>query len=169
MTAAAYVLMRELRLKARRTGCARAQVRTLRLRLLKTGRPDRVVGPAHRHSPADGHAARRRLAAHCTLARCCCDLIRSRPYTFTRNAGPTRNWCSQRREWRLAQSPACQLGTAHGLSRICGQEHQRFVYSDECQVGCKSQQVLRPDDFRGERRGIGAFVHRPCRFAVSQL
>jgi hypothetical protein len=37
MSAAAYVLMQELRLKARRTGCARAQVGTLRLRLLKLG------------------------------------------------------------------------------------------------------------------------------------
>ena len=37
MTAAAYVLMQELRLHARRTGCARAQVNTLRLRLLKLG------------------------------------------------------------------------------------------------------------------------------------
>ena len=37
MTAAAYVLMQELRLKARRTGCARAQVNMLRLRLLKLG------------------------------------------------------------------------------------------------------------------------------------
>lgn len=37
MTAAAYVLMQELRLKARHTGCARAQVNTLRLRLLKLG------------------------------------------------------------------------------------------------------------------------------------
>ena len=37
LTAAAYVLMQELRLKARRTGCARAQVGTLRLRLLKLG------------------------------------------------------------------------------------------------------------------------------------
>ena len=37
MTAAAYVLMQELRLRARRTGCARAQVATLRLRLLKLG------------------------------------------------------------------------------------------------------------------------------------
>ena len=37
MTAAAYVLMQELRLKARWTGCARAQVSTLRLRLLKLG------------------------------------------------------------------------------------------------------------------------------------
>ena len=37
MTAAAYVLMQELRLKARRTSCARAQVSTLRLRLLKIG------------------------------------------------------------------------------------------------------------------------------------
>lgn len=37
MTAAAYVLMQELRLQARRTGCARAQVNTLRLRLLKLG------------------------------------------------------------------------------------------------------------------------------------
>ena len=36
-TAAAYVLMQELRLKARWTGCARAQVGTLRLRLLKLG------------------------------------------------------------------------------------------------------------------------------------
>ena len=37
MSAAAYVLMQELRLKARRTGCGRAQVSTLRLRLLKLG------------------------------------------------------------------------------------------------------------------------------------
>ena len=37
MTAAAYVLMQELRLRARRTGCARAQVGTLRLRWLKLG------------------------------------------------------------------------------------------------------------------------------------
>ena len=37
MTAAAYVLMQELRLCAHRTGCARAQVNTLRLRLLKLG------------------------------------------------------------------------------------------------------------------------------------
>ena len=37
MTAAAYVLMQELRLKARWTSCARAQVSTLRLRLLKLG------------------------------------------------------------------------------------------------------------------------------------
>jgi len=37
ITAAAYVLMQELRLKARWTGCARAQVSTLRLRLLKLG------------------------------------------------------------------------------------------------------------------------------------
>jgi hypothetical protein len=37
MTAAAYVLMQELRITAKRTGCARAQVSTLRLRLLKIG------------------------------------------------------------------------------------------------------------------------------------
>ncbi len=37
MTAAACVPMQELRLKARRTSCARAQVGTLRLRLLKLG------------------------------------------------------------------------------------------------------------------------------------
>jgi Transposase DDE domain group 1 len=35
LTAAAYVLMQELRLRARHTDCARAQVGTLRLRLLK--------------------------------------------------------------------------------------------------------------------------------------
>ena len=37
LTAAAYVLMQELRLNAKRTGCARAQVSTLRERLLKIG------------------------------------------------------------------------------------------------------------------------------------
>ena len=37
LTAAAYVLMQELRLNARRTGCSRAQVSTLRERLLKIG------------------------------------------------------------------------------------------------------------------------------------
>ena len=37
MTAAAYVLMQELRLRARGTRCGRAQVDVLRLRLLKFG------------------------------------------------------------------------------------------------------------------------------------
>jgi hypothetical protein len=37
LTVAAYVLMQELRLIARRGGCARAQVSTLRERLLKLG------------------------------------------------------------------------------------------------------------------------------------
>ncbi len=37
MTAAAYVLMQEIRQKARRTSCARAQVWTLRERLIKLG------------------------------------------------------------------------------------------------------------------------------------
>lgn len=37
MTAAAYVLMQELRLQAANTGCARAQVWTLRDRLIKLG------------------------------------------------------------------------------------------------------------------------------------
>jgi len=52
-TAAAYVLLQELRLRAARTSCARAQVATLRLRLLKLG--VRVVGSVRRlvlHLPA---------------------------------------------------------------------------------------------------------------------
>jgi len=46
LTAAAYVLVQELRLRAARTPCARAQVATLRLRLLKLG--VRVVRPVRR-------------------------------------------------------------------------------------------------------------------------
>ena len=46
MTAAAYVLLQELRLRASRTACARAQVWTLRERLLKLGA--RVVGSVRR-------------------------------------------------------------------------------------------------------------------------
>jgi Transposase DDE domain group 1 len=46
LTAAAYVLMQELRLRAARTSCARAQVGMLRLRLFKLGA--RVVGSARR-------------------------------------------------------------------------------------------------------------------------
>lgn len=46
LTAAAYVLMQELRLRAARTSCARAQMGTLRLRLLKLG--VRVVGSVRR-------------------------------------------------------------------------------------------------------------------------
>jgi hypothetical protein len=46
LTAAAYVLMQELRLKAARTSCARAQVWTLRERLLKLGA--RVMGSVRR-------------------------------------------------------------------------------------------------------------------------
>jgi hypothetical protein len=37
LTAAAYVLMQELSLRAARTSCARAQLSTLRERLLKLG------------------------------------------------------------------------------------------------------------------------------------
>jgi Transposase DDE domain group 1 len=40
LTAAAYVWMQELRLRAAGTACARAQVRTLRERLLKLGARD---------------------------------------------------------------------------------------------------------------------------------
>ena len=46
LTAAAYVLMQELRLRAARTACARAQVTWLRDRLLKLGAP--VVGSVRR-------------------------------------------------------------------------------------------------------------------------
>ena len=53
LTAAAYVLMQELRLRAAHTNCARAQVWTLRERLLKLGA--RVVVSVRRvvlHLPA---------------------------------------------------------------------------------------------------------------------
>jgi Transposase DDE domain group 1 len=53
LTAAAYVLMQELRLQAAHTSCARAQVWTLRERLLKLGA--RVMGSVRRvvvHLPA---------------------------------------------------------------------------------------------------------------------
>jgi hypothetical protein len=53
LTAAAYVWMQELRLRAAGTACARAQVRTLRERLLKLGA--RVMGSVRRlviHLPA---------------------------------------------------------------------------------------------------------------------
>ena len=53
LTAAAYVLMQEIRLKAAHTSCARAQVWTLRERLLKLG--TRVIGSVRRvvvHLPA---------------------------------------------------------------------------------------------------------------------
>ena len=46
LTAAAYVFMQELRLRAARTGCARTQVTWLRDRLLKLG--VHVVGSARR-------------------------------------------------------------------------------------------------------------------------
>ena len=70
LTAAAYVLLQELRLQAARTAYARAQVSTLRERLLKIG--VRVVASARRfvlHLPAafaDGaawHQIARRLGA----------------------------------------------------------------------------------------------------------
>ena len=46
LTAAAYVLMQELRLRAARTACARTQVTLLRERLLKLG--VHVVGSVRR-------------------------------------------------------------------------------------------------------------------------
>ena len=65
-TAAAYVLMQELRLRAARTSCARAQVATLRHRLLKLG--VRVVGSVRRlvlHLPVSTPEA----SAWCHIAR----------------------------------------------------------------------------------------------------
>jgi Transposase DDE domain group 1 len=66
LTAAAYVLMQELRLRAARTACARAQVATLRERLLKLG--VHVVGSVRRivlHLPTSTPF----LAAWCHIAR----------------------------------------------------------------------------------------------------
>lgn len=68
LTAAAYVLMQELRLQARHTECARAQVSTLRLRLLKLAAwvevsVRRVVVHLPRSFPA--RAAWVRIAAGC--------------------------------------------------------------------------------------------------------
>lgn len=56
LTAAAYVLLQELRIKAQHTSCARAQVTTLRLRLLKIGAwfessVRRIVVHLPRHTP----------------------------------------------------------------------------------------------------------------------
>ena len=70
LTAAAYVLMQELRLRAARTACARMQVTWLRARLLTLG--VHVLRSARRlvlHLPAR-HAVPRRVAAHCTRPRC---------------------------------------------------------------------------------------------------
>jgi hypothetical protein len=68
LTAAAYVLMQELRLQARHTDCARAQVSTLRLRLLKLAAwvevsVRRVVVHLPRSFPA--RTAWMRIAAGC--------------------------------------------------------------------------------------------------------
>lgn len=68
LTAAAYVLMQELRLQARHTDCARAQVSTLRLRLLKLAAwvevsVRRVIVHLPRSFPA--RAAWMRIAAGC--------------------------------------------------------------------------------------------------------
>ena len=65
LTATAYALMQELRLSAARTSCARAQMATLRLRLLKLG--VRVVGSVRRvvlHLPSSSPDA----AAWCRVA-----------------------------------------------------------------------------------------------------
>ena len=68
-TAAAYVLMQELRLRAAGTACARTQVTWLRGRLLKTGGPRRRLGAPHRPPPADRHPGPPRVAAHRPRAR----------------------------------------------------------------------------------------------------
>ena len=76
MTAAACVPMQELRLKARRTSCARAQVGTLRLRLPKLGAwIETSVRRIVVHLPV-GTPVRRRLAPHCALGRRGRDLTR---------------------------------------------------------------------------------------------
>ena len=69
LTAAAYVLMQELRLCAARTACARTQVTWLRDRLLKLG--VHVVRSVRRVRPASAtrHALPRRVAPHRTRPR----------------------------------------------------------------------------------------------------
>ena len=74
MGAAAYVLMQELRLKARRTGCGRAQVSTLRLRLLKQGAwIESSVRRIVIHLPI-GTPFGNDWAPHRAFGRCRCDL-----------------------------------------------------------------------------------------------
>ena len=73
LTAAAYVLMQELRLRAARTACARSQVTWLRDRLLRGGRagaggPRRPLGPPRGSASAALDAAPRGVAAHRTRA-----------------------------------------------------------------------------------------------------
>ena len=68
LTAAAYVLMQELRLRAARTACARSQVTWLRDRLLKLGGPRRPLGPPRGSASAALDAAPRGVAAHRTRA-----------------------------------------------------------------------------------------------------
>ncbi len=83
LTAAAYVLMQELRLRAARTACARAQVTWLRDRLLKLGA--HVVGSVRRvvlHLPTATRPPR--LAAH-------------RPWHSVASARQPRIHASQRR------------------------------------------------------------------------
>ena len=69
LAAAACALLQELRHHARHTGCARAQIGTLQLRLLKLGAPPAVVGAARRPPPAPRRPVRRRLAPHRPLGR----------------------------------------------------------------------------------------------------
>ena len=62
LTAAAYVLLQELRLCAARTACARTQVTWLRDRLLKLGVHCRPLRPPLRPASAARHALPRRVA-----------------------------------------------------------------------------------------------------------
>ena len=72
LTAAAYVLMQELRLRAARTACARAQVSGLRDRLLKLG-----------------------VHVVVSVAGSCCTCRRPRP-TSIRGAGSPSPWAPER-------------------------------------------------------------------------
>lgn len=69
LTAAAYVLLQELRLRAARTAHARSQVTRLRDRLLKLGVHVVVSRASDRSAPADRHARSPRVAADRPRAR----------------------------------------------------------------------------------------------------
>ena len=100
LTAAAYVLMQELRLRAARTACARAQGDVAARPAPQIGGARRRLGPPRGPAPADRHAGPPRLAAHRACTRRPRRIGPSRRSSAARKRIPTAHRARPRRSRR---------------------------------------------------------------------
>ena len=147
LTAAAYVLMQELRLRAARTACARAQVDVAARPAPQIGGARQRLGPPRGPAPADRHAGPPRLAAHRACTRRPPRIGPSRRSSAARKRIPTAHRARPRRS---RPSMASYPGLPHRQSALSRRRPMAATPDAPC-----ARRSHRP------RRRLGPFMHNP--------